>query len=33
MNYRVEKDTLGEIDVPEKKLWGAHTHSGRWSIS
>ncbi|WP_163321603.1 class II fumarate hydratase [Draconibacterium mangrovi] len=25
MNYRVEKDTLGEINVPEKKLWGAHT--------
>ena len=25
MNYRIEKDTLGEINVPEKKLWGAHT--------
>ncbi len=25
MNFRVEKDTLGEINVPENKLWGAHT--------
>jgi fumarate hydratase class II len=25
MNYRVEKDTLGEINVPANKLWGAHT--------
>jgi fumarate hydratase, class II len=25
MEYRVEKDTIGEINVPENKLWGAHT--------
>ncbi len=25
MKYRIEKDTLGEIKVPEDKLWGAHT--------
>lgn len=25
MNYRVEKDSLGEIKVTANKLWGAHT--------
>jgi fumarate hydratase class II len=25
MKYRVEKDTLGEINVPQDKLWGAQT--------
>jgi len=25
MKYRTEKDTLGIINVPENKLWGAHT--------
>ena len=25
MKYRIEKDTLGEINVPDNKLWGAHT--------
>lgn len=25
MDYRIEKDTLGEINVPVNKLWGAHT--------
>lgn len=25
MEYRVEKDTLGEIQVPKDKLWGAQT--------
>lgn len=25
MGYRIEKDTMGEIKVPEDKLWGAQT--------
>ncbi|MBC8080146.1 MAG: class II fumarate hydratase, partial [Gorillibacterium sp.] len=25
MNYRIEKDTMGEIKVPADKLWGAQT--------
>lgn len=25
MGYRIEKDTIGEIKVPEEKLWGAQT--------
>ncbi len=25
MNYRIEKDTLGEVQVPEDKYWGAQT--------
>lgn len=25
MNYRVEKDTIGEINVPSEKYWGAQT--------
>lgn len=25
MDFRIEKDTLGEIKVPGNKLWGAHT--------
>lgn len=25
LNYRIEKDTLGEIKVPSDKLWGAQT--------
>ena len=25
MNYRIERDTLGEIKVPADKLWGAQT--------
>ncbi|HSH24414.1 MAG TPA: lyase family protein, partial [Massilibacterium sp.] len=25
MNYRIEKDTLGEMKVPADKLWGAQT--------
>ncbi len=25
MNYRIEKDTMGEIDVPADKYWGAQT--------
>lgn len=25
MDYRVEKDTMGEVKVPSDKLWGAQT--------
>ena len=25
MDYRIEKDTLGEVKVPKDKLWGAQT--------
>ncbi|MCP5095317.1 MAG: class II fumarate hydratase [Chloroflexi bacterium] len=25
MNYRIEKDTMGEIQVPDEKYWGAQT--------
>ena len=25
MGYRIEKDTMGEVKVPEEKLWGAQT--------
>src|SRR4051812_37005837 len=25
MDYRIEKDTMGEIKVPSDKLWGAQT--------
>lgn len=25
MNYRIEKDTMGEIQVPNDKYWGAQT--------
>jgi len=25
MDYRVERDSLGEIKVPKDKLWGAQT--------
>jgi fumarate hydratase class II len=25
MNYRIEKDTMGEVKVPAEKLWGAQT--------
>ena len=25
MNFRIEKDTMGEIEVPSDKLWGAQT--------
>ncbi len=25
MNYRIEKDTMGEVKVPEDKYWGAQT--------
>ena len=29
MNYRIEKDTLGDVKVPSEKLWGAQTERSR----
>ncbi|TKH41548.1 class II fumarate hydratase [Paenibacillus terrae] len=29
MNYRIEKDTLGEIKVPADRLWGAQTQRSK----
>ncbi len=29
MNYRIEKDTLGDVRVPADKLWGAQTERSR----
>lgn len=29
MNYRIEKDTMGEVQVPSNKLWGAQTERSR----
>ncbi len=29
MTYRIEKDTIGEVKVPEDKLWGAQTERSR----
>ncbi|MDG2264266.1 MAG: class II fumarate hydratase, partial [Flavobacteriales bacterium] len=29
MNYRVEKDTMGEVKVPAEKYWGAQTERSR----
>lgn len=29
MTYRIEKDTMGEVKVPEDKLWGAQTERSR----
>ncbi|MBK0369942.1 class II fumarate hydratase [Flavobacterium agrisoli] len=29
MNYRIEKDTLGEVQVPADKYWGAQTERSR----
>jgi fumarate hydratase, class II len=29
MNYRVEKDTMGEVQVPSDKYWGAQTERSR----
>ncbi|RLD28038.1 MAG: class II fumarate hydratase [Bacteroidetes bacterium] len=29
MSFRIEKDTMGEIKVPEDKLWGAQTERSR----
>ncbi|MFC4722003.1 class II fumarate hydratase [Geojedonia litorea] len=29
MNYRIEKDTMGKVEVPADKLWGAQTERSR----
>src|SRR5687767_8565208 len=29
MNYRIEKDTMGEVQVPAEKYWGAQTERSR----
>ncbi len=29
MNYRIEKDTMGEVNVPAEKYWGAQTERSR----
>lgn len=29
MDYRIEKDTMGEVKVPKDKLWGAQTERSR----
>jgi len=29
MDYRIEKDTLGDVNVPSNKLWGAQTERSR----
>jgi len=29
MKYRIEKDTMGEVQVPAEKLWGAQTERSR----
>src|SRR5699024_4228628 len=29
MDYRIEKDTIGEVKVPADKLWGAQTERSR----
>ncbi|MCO6162906.1 class II fumarate hydratase [Flavobacterium sp. NRK F7] len=29
MKYRIERDTLGEVQVPEEKLWGAQTQRSK----
>lgn len=29
MQYRIEKDTMGEVKVPQDKLWGAQTERSR----
>ena len=29
MEYRIEKDTMGEVNVPSDKLWGAQTERSR----
>jgi len=29
MKYRIEKDTMGEVQVPAEKYWGAQTERSR----
>ena len=32
MNYRIEKDTLGEVKVPLDAYWGAQTERSRFNF-
>ena len=32
MNFRIEKDTMGEVQVPAEKYWGAQTESALETI-
>ena len=32
MNYRIEKDTMGEVQVPADKYWGAQTERSRNNV-
>ncbi len=27
MSYRIEKDTMGEVNVPSARYWGAHART------
>ena len=29
MDYRIEKDTIGEVKVPANRLWGAQTERSK----
>ena len=29
MDYRIEKDTIGEVKVPSNRLWGAQTERSK----
>ena len=29
MTYRIEKDTMGQVNVPADKYWGAQTERSR----
>ena len=33
MKYRIEKDTMGEVKVPEEALWGAQTERSRQNFA
>jgi len=32
MNFRIEKDTMGEVQVPAEKYWGAQTERSRYNF-
>ena len=32
MDYRIEKDTLGEVKVPKDSLWGAQTERSKKTL-
>jgi fumarate hydratase class II len=32
MNYRIEKDTMGEVQVPADKYWGAQTQRSKMNF-